>query len=338
MENTCNTKPITHQRNLAKLPKALAPLIERKQWAVWKWTQKPDGSWQKPPFMALQPDRHASTNDPATWTNYATALATVQAGHADGISYILTGNDPFGAIDLDHCRCTITNSIDVWAQNYLQAAVSTYQEVTPSGEGVRIWGFTDGNPLNRKFTLKIEGKDIAAELFRKTNKALTITGYTLDPAIRELSNIDKVFDWALVWGERRKAAAAADQTTSEGNGFDSSGCKYSIDDIEQIVREGPPPGENRSDVFHTIVGHYVGCGWDVDRILEHLQGHPQGIGGRYLAEDRLRQEIERSAKKFAKADLPLFEAKTLPEQELPKQKKPEPAEPNLDDDIDDDLG
>jgi primase-polymerase (primpol)-like protein len=95
---------ITHQRDLTKLPRALAPLIERPQWAVWRWTQKPDGSWQKPPFMALQPERHASTKDSATWSDYSTALATVQAGDADGISYILTEADPFGAIDLDHCR------------------------------------------------------------------------------------------------------------------------------------------------------------------------------------------------------------------------------------------
>jgi hypothetical protein len=321
---------------LAKLPPALMPLIERPQWCVWRWTQKPDGSWQKPPFMALQPDRHASTNDATTWTDYPTALATVQAGHADGLSYILTKDDPFGAIDLDHCRCLVTHSIDVWAQNYLQAAINTYQEITPSGEGCRIWGFADGDPLNRKFTLKIEGKDIAAELFRKTNKALTITGYTLDPAIRELSNIDKVFDWAVVWGERRKAAEQ--KAPIEGNGFDSGGCKYSIDDIEHLVREGPSAGANRSDVFHAIVGHYVGCGWDVDRIFEHLHEHPQGIGSRYLAEDRLRREIERGAKKFTKAELPLFETKAPPEQEPPKQEEPRgPADPDLDDDVDDDL-
>ena len=34
-----NRKPITHQRDLAKLPRALMPLIERPQWAVWRWTQ-----------------------------------------------------------------------------------------------------------------------------------------------------------------------------------------------------------------------------------------------------------------------------------------------------------
>jgi AAA domain len=348
MEN--NAKPITHQGNLAKLPKALAPLIARPQWAVWRWTQKPDGSWQKPPFVAIQPERHASTSDPTTWADYNTALATVQAGHADGLSYILTQDDPFGAFDLDHCRCLVTCSIDIWAQNYLQAAVNTYQEITPSGEGVRIWGFADGDPLNRKFALKINNKNIAVELFRKTNKALAITGYTLDPAIRELQNVDKVFAWALVWGERRKAAAAAqEKVASKGNGFDSSGCRYSIDEIEQFVREGAPAGTNRSDVFHAIVGHYVGCGWQPDRILEHLQEHPHGIGELYIAEDRLRQEVERSAGKYAQTELPLssgswpgWDAKGPPE---PGQQQPDPkledddlGDDNLDDDEDSDDG
>jgi AAA domain len=338
-----DARPITHQRDLAKLPPALLPLIERPQWCVWSWIQKSDGSWQKPPFMATQPDRHASTSDPTTWTDYATALAAVQAGHADGISYILTRDDPFGAIDLDHCRDKLC-SIDVWAQNFMDVARNTYQEVTPSGEGVRIWGLAGGDPLNRKFTLDINNKPIAAELFRRTNKALTVTGYRLN-TVQQLVNIDKVFDWAVVWGERRKAAAEQ-ATLSTGNGFASSGCKYTIDQIEQIVREGPPAGTNRSDVFHAIVGHYVGCGWQVDRILEHLKQSPDGVGSRYLAEDRLRQEIERSAGKYAKTELPLFdswEAKA-PQPEAPAQEKeappiddePEPDAEDEDDELDDD--
>ena len=78
-------KPTTHQGDLAKLPRALAPLIERPQWAVWRWTQQQNGRWQKPPYQALDPQRHASTKDPDTWSDYATALAAVQAGNADGI-------------------------------------------------------------------------------------------------------------------------------------------------------------------------------------------------------------------------------------------------------------
>ena len=232
------TKPDTVQRNLAKLPPALMLLTQRDQWSVWRWTQKPDGEWQKPPFQAAQPDRHASTKDPSTWTDYSTALAAVQAGYGDGLSYMLTKDDPFGAIDLDHCRDKLC-SIDVWAQNFMQAAVDTYQEVTPSGEGIRIWGLAQGDPLNSKFTLEIGGKQVAAELFRRSNKALTITGSTLNPSICELTNIDKVFSWAVIWGERRKAQIKVVTPTS-GNGFDSSGCRLSIDQIEQIVREGPP--------------------------------------------------------------------------------------------------
>ena len=296
-------KPTTYQRNLAKPPWALAPLIQRPQWCIWRWTQKPDGSWRKPPYVATQPERHASVTDPNTWAEYSAALAAVQAGQADGLSYVLTKEDPFGAFDLDHCRSTVTHSIDIWAQNFLDVARHTYQEVTPSGEGVRIWGLADGESLHKKFTLTVDGKQIAAELFRRTNKVLTITGYTLDPAIRQLTNIDKAFQWALVWGERRKAAEQKEPI--KGNGFDSSGCRYSIDEIEQIVREGAPPRSNRSDVFHAIVGHYVGCGWQADRIFDHLQQHPDGIGSRYLREQRLDREIARSVEKYAKLELPL---------------------------------
>jgi AAA domain len=354
VSNGTDAKPITHQADLAKLPRALAPLIERPQWAVWRWMQLENGRWQKPPFMAVQPERHASTKDPHTWSDYATALATVQAGHADGISYVLSEDDPFAAIDLDHCRHVDTHSIDVWAQNFMQAAVATYQEVTPSGAGIRIWGLANGNKLHKKFTLQIDGKEIAAELFRHTNKALTITGYRLD-AVKKLIGIDRVFEWAVAWGERRKTAAAEAAVRVNGNGFDDNGNRSgcSVDQIEQMVREGAPAGKNRSDVFHAIIGHYVGCGWGAEQILEHLQQFPDGIGSRYLREDRLRREIVRSARKYAKAELPLFdnggwvngwEAKApqpevlaQDEPELPQQEQqsPEPEDdPQLDDGLD----
>ena len=53
------------------------------------------------------------------------------------------------------------------------------------------------------------------------------------------------------------------------------------------MRNGAPAGANRSDVFHAIIGHYVGCGWEPSGFSQHLQQHPDGIGGRYLAEGRL---------------------------------------------------
>ena len=340
-------KPTTHQGDLAKLPRALKPLVERPQWVVWRWTQQPNGRWQKPPYQALDPRRHASTKDPDTWSDYATALATVQAGKADGISYVLTEADPFAAIDLDHCRDPDTHSIDVWAQNFLDVARHTYTEVTPSGAGCRIWGLTgpDTDPVNRKFTLEIDGKPIAAELFRRTSKVLTVTGYRLD-SIRELSSLDRAFGWAITWGERRKAAAA-EAAQFNGHSFNGGGPGHDIDHIERIVREGAAAGANRSDMFHMVVGHYLGCGWSVEQIDEHLRQYPDGIAGRYFAEGRLSREISRSASKYTDRALPLFDGWKAPEKivetpppEILEPISPEPETPAPDpdeDDIEDDL-
>jgi len=299
--------------------------------------------------MATQPERHASTKDASTWSSYEVALATVQAGHADGITYILTPDDPFGAIDLDHCRDLETHSIDIWAQLFLERGRFTYTEVTPSGTGCRIWGLANGEPLHKKYTLKAGSrefepdKQIAVELFRRTHKALTITGYRLD-IISELTNLDSVFDWAGIWAERRKAEAAAAEEAARavngGNGFDSSGCAYSVDEIERFVRGGAPAGENRSELFHTIVGHYVGCGWDQEKIFELMQQFPDGIGGRYLQEERLQSEINRSARKYGKEELPVFDnsgwvnggpASVAP-QPQPQPPTPSPPPPPWEDD------
>ena len=328
-----DSKPTTYQKNLAKLPQALQPLTERSQWCVWRWTLQQNAKWQKPPFMATAPERHASTTDPDTWSDYSTALIALQANAADGLTYMLTEDDPYAAIDLDHCRDIRTGSIDIWAQNFLDTGRHSYSEVTPSGTGCRIWGLAKDSPVHRKFSLVIDGKDIAAELFRGTRKALTVTGYRLD-TIRAFTNIDRVIDWGVSWGERRKAAALEAAAPSNGNGFDSSGCKYTIEQIEVIVCNGAPEGTNRSEVFHSVIGHYLGCGWTAEQMYEHLAQHPIGIAARYLAEERLGNEIARSISKYGTRELPLsndgwtngWEAKA-PEPEPQPEPQPEPEQP-----------
>ena len=156
----------------------------------------------------------------------------------------------------------------------------------------------NGTILNRKFTLEIDGKKVAAELFRRTNKPLTITGYTLEPAIRELTCIDRMLDWAVIWGGRRKAAAAPPPSLSKGLNGGGTGCCYSIDQIEQIVRAGAPVGENRSDLFHLIVGHFTGCGWSTEQTFRRLKQYRPGIGEKYISEGRLALEVSRSFREW----------------------------------------
>ena len=160
--------------------------------------------------MASEPQRPASLTDPSTWCDHATAVAAWQAGHADGIAYVMTEADPFAAIELVHCRHRSTRSIDIWAQNFLDVARDTYAEVTPSGDGCLILGLTDDgtDPVHQKYTVEIDGKQVVAELCRRTPKVLTVTGYRLD-TVEELTSLDRAFDWAVVWGKRRTAAAQA---------------------------------------------------------------------------------------------------------------------------------
>ena len=235
--DTITAKPATHQANLAKLPRALAPLIERSQWVIWRWTPKPGGGWQKPPFMATRPERHASVMDSNTWTDYATALAAVQAGHGDGVTYILTKQENFAAIDLDHCRDVATGSVEYWAQLMLEQALHSYAEITVGGSGLRIWGTAAGDALHRKFELDTGDKH-AVELFRATNKALTISGLDLRQG-RSLGNIDRLMDWCVFFGEKHKPVSTAAMAPIRFNG---NGSGYSVDDIEQIVRNGAPEG------------------------------------------------------------------------------------------------
>jgi len=126
----------------------------------------------------------------------------------------------------------------------------------------------------------------------------------------------------VIWGERRKAAAAQAEPASVS--FNGGRNGYSVEQIEQIVREGAPAGTNRSDLFHAIVGHYIGCGWDVERIYEHLQQFPDGVGSKYLAECRLTAEIARSAHKCGAAALPLFNTDWTGNWQAPQSEMPTP--------------
>ncbi len=83
--------------------------------------------------------RAASTTDPSTWGAYDTAIAMASAGSADGIGFILTHDDPFFVIDLDHCVDLSTGEIEPWAQEIVNR-FHTYTETSVSGSGLHLIG------------------------------------------------------------------------------------------------------------------------------------------------------------------------------------------------------
>jgi len=285
-------KPTIARGDFSNPPPALAPLRARPQWVIWRLTWRA-GHWTKPPFRCDDPQRFASSTDPSSWSSYEAAVAAAAAG--DGITYMLTPEDPFAAVDIDHVRGPVTGTIETWAQRLLDQASHSYVEISPSGFGLRIWGTANGEELHRKFELDTG----ALELFRRTRKPLTVTGRQLGTS-QQLGNIDALLDRAGIWAERHQQKLSKAKPAGSSVTLGTMG-QRSIEEIEQIVREGAPDGANRSNTFHAIVGNYLGCGWSVEEIVALLEQHSDGIGGRYLAEGRLAGEVERSAGKYRRS-------------------------------------
>jgi len=82
----------------------------------------------------------ASSTDPRTWSTYTDAAAST-AGV--GLGFVLSDVDDVVCIDLDHCLNPLTGRLAPWAAAILRDAGATYVEVSPSGDGLHIWGRAD---------------------------------------------------------------------------------------------------------------------------------------------------------------------------------------------------
>lgn len=81
----------------------------------------------------------ASSTNPRTWSAYTDAVAS-SAGV--GLGFVLSDVDDVVCIDLDHCLAP-DGTLTPWAADIVNRAGATYIEVSPSGDGVHIFGFAD---------------------------------------------------------------------------------------------------------------------------------------------------------------------------------------------------
>jgi hypothetical protein len=174
--------------DLAALPAAIQPLTSHKRWIVWKLEKTKSGKSTKVPYRANDPSKKARSNEPATWSDYATALAAFQAGKADGIGYVLTDGD-IGAIDLDKCVNTNTGAIAPWAKELI-GETDSYVEVTVSGTGLRIIGTAEGDNIDKSVATPDGGE---VEFYRRGARYITISGLQFGDCA-ELQSIDGLID------------------------------------------------------------------------------------------------------------------------------------------------
>src|SRR5262249_27517791 len=124
-------------------PKALSIIGEQipeelkrlPQWVTWKYELR-NNKWTKPPYQVNGVDR-ASSTDAATWGEFKEAVKTYQNGRADGIGFVLSADDDFVGIDLDHVVNPETHKGKKWAVDIIQL-LNSYSELSPSGQGIHI--------------------------------------------------------------------------------------------------------------------------------------------------------------------------------------------------------
>ena len=177
-----NKPPQTFNGDLHNLPSALDELKLKLNWVLWKWHWK-KGRWQKPPYQLN--GKCAKVDDPTTWSSYAEVMAAYATGKYDGIGFNLLDSS-FGAFDLDDCRDVATEEIEGAAKE-IMARVGSYQEVSPSGTGIRIIGSAVG--------AKHQSKVDKVEAYRNAARYITITGNALN-GCGCLNNIDAAIDAA----------------------------------------------------------------------------------------------------------------------------------------------
>ncbi len=115
------------------IPGELDPLC---QWVMWK-LETVKGKLTKPPY-SVHTGEKASSIDPKTWATFTDAMKRYEHGGYAGIGFVLTTDDPYVGIDLDHCRDPETEITDDYAMSIVEK-MDSYTEVSPSGTGLHIF-------------------------------------------------------------------------------------------------------------------------------------------------------------------------------------------------------
>jgi hypothetical protein len=199
----------------------------------------------------------------------------------------MLADDDLGAVDLDHCHDPKTGAIDAWAQKEIDAANGAYVEVTVSSRGLRILGVVAGGELGRKWKIPNTTNGAAIEVYRRTNRYVTISGAQISGGA-ELTDIDVVLDDIA-----RRFDTEKPQTPKPSS---SSSSERHNADIDALITSGAPQGV-RSEMFSRVVWALATAGYSLDEIQGKLAAHPDAIASKYSG--RLEKEVERCLRKWS---------------------------------------
>lgn len=143
------------------------------RWVLWRAEGAPGQKPDKVPYSAKSLGKKASSTNVSTWATFAETVAAFNAAtdRYTGIGFVLDG-DGLAGVDIDHC---VVDGVPApKALALLDSLGAAYVEVSPSGTGLRAFGYADN--LSKGCRGKHEGLDV--ELYTAA-RFLTLTGQTL---------------------------------------------------------------------------------------------------------------------------------------------------------------
>jgi primase-polymerase (primpol)-like protein len=124
--------------------------------------------------------RPASSTNPATWTSHDRAA---RSSVGVGLGFVLDG-DGIACIDLDHCFNG--GELSSAAHRVLSWCPPTWMEISPSGDGLHIWGTSSIDFTGYKTSVAGSPVEVYSSL-----RYLTVTGIPFGPH-RSLANLDSL--------------------------------------------------------------------------------------------------------------------------------------------------
>jgi putative DNA primase/helicase len=123
---------------------AIPPDLQALPWVLWRAAARGTGKPTKVPYCVANPNRKASTTDPATWATFEDAVDvySVVVDIRDpvpiaGLGPVLTLTAGISCLDLDRV-IDVAGQLDTRAQTIVERCDS-WTEISPSGTGLHIF-------------------------------------------------------------------------------------------------------------------------------------------------------------------------------------------------------
>jgi hypothetical protein len=169
---------------------ALDFLKQFPHWVAWKYEPNEKGELTKIP-KSPKTGGNAQSNNPATWGSFEQASAAKDKFNFDGVGFMLKRDSiPLVAFDLD--KCIVNGELSEVAKEIVKT-VSTYTEITPGKEGLRLFALGDLPEGRRKIpALKIECYD-SGRFLTVTGNHLAGTSQFIERRDSEIAEVHKQF-------------------------------------------------------------------------------------------------------------------------------------------------